>query len=1404
MHLASDRSGRVPFSFAAVLILAGSIAAGAYMEQLGELRSQAGRGMTGPDIEAQLVVIKNDLASIARRDIELAVEAQQERGAPQGAGAMGAVDRSFGGRFKNDVEMNYRPPPMVDLKFNATVLSANLTAAPVLFRTMNRLGMMVEMAGAGALRALCAVELEIRPRGGPAQNRTVQVDVHSPSWYPFALSQAVRMRRDCAAEGLVELFVREQLEGYLERSIPVILLESYPSPLQPGSNHWGDHNFTPECSQAVSNALVMEELVLFGHASRSRLADHFSSDGGGRFRVASALPAYGSTDWNAPWTDEPREGELSLEMPMYWEPLKVYDDLNLSAPASFLFFPDSEWSEGPFVTVTKRLYAGEELREDAYSLELQVHGMYSLLLRPGDEKDGIRFDIPVGLDIEVDGRSRLPPFGCFEWGKDHCQMENLSLFESEFAGLYRAPVDLTLQLRNCSGIGLSSIPRPLSVEVSLDNAPLGLFGKSDIKMGGLQITRLPSGPHKFDVVLTYLDNGESEFGTAAGTFLDAGNELEIRTDRGPDTANFWSAVLSAIRNEPSQMRMTRMLELFANMTGFPFPPELTKTGDNSSAGVQLLIAWGQRFHRFLASSGSSAASEAPWGDWRDEMMSTVEVMLEASACIESVLASLEWDRAARSLAISALNITLKGFMETDGGASILEVYFQCGFTKATLRFQKTADGSKRWTLERPQQKDYKWTFDPLTRKDRASLAFEGAVDLAFIVCAACSLWTKYQRYQNSEGGLSQYETVDLSLDLAQLCLRIATMVTRTVARGLFQGVSEAAGKGIKVAGEAVAFAAGLLQMIQTVHDEIEHFEGDEAVWGSLFTTFDETTLTFYLTMASTIVSFVAVLATAGAAGVGGLAALACLAPFLGPIGAILALVTLIVMMIFNAEAIGCFLAGTATTEARDRTVSSVGGTLQYTLGTIASLNEYDADQMILESRLGRGAAFLLDGIGMFMTESVRGGEMENLSAFSYDMAWAREHQARSVRCLRYFLIVMWKQANDFKDADSATKGEPADLHSLPDKDTLGQNGDWHVDIKVTDQISGWSGHRLADGEIESFLLGMTSEKAGDAGVDFKLIITKGTVTSDGLKRWVDTIGRISDMVTVWQNRLAAAQAMSAYVSGLNGYSYRHDRGYLQLRLEDTYADATVSISSHDGKSFVHFTGKNEVRVQSALTVSINGTDKPRGIYLQPGRYDVEIIGHFPASQTSWKKRTVDVYSYYSPLFCSRALTVAPAAKPIFLRIDDRFNRTVELTVVSKDGDGNLKGTLCRQMRFNQSTVPKGKFYIDDSWIPGFNFDNSVGGETQEMKDSLTYSISITMWLDCSGDGKLDTKEDLEFSTSNIRNDHVRVMQAEESKHIDQLEYRLVIADSLLESIIHGMEGDYTVKQYLSWETVTKI
>jgi hypothetical protein len=91
-----------------------------------------------------------------------------------------------------------------------------------------------------------------------------------------------------------------------------------------------------------------------------------------------------------------------------------------------------------------------------------------------------------------------------------------------------------------------------------------------------------------------------------------------------------------------------------------------------------------------------------------------------------------------------------------------------------------------------------------------------------------------------------------------------------------------------------------------------------------------------------------------------------------------------------------------------------------------------------------------------------------------------------------------------------------------------------------------------------------------------------------------------------------------------------------------------------------------------------------------------------------------------------------------------------------------------------------------------------------MKDSLTYSIQITLWLDCNRDGRPDTKEELKFSTSNIRNDHVRVMQAEESKHANQLEYRLVIADMLLENIVHGMEGDYDLKRYMSWETVTKM
>ena len=1403
-RLSSDRSGRVPFSFAAILILAGSIAAGAYMEQTMEQRTGAGSGAAGPDFGAQLVCVKNDLEAMARRDIAGAVNAQLG-GGPVGPCAMGPLNDAFSLLFKNELNAKYRPRILTDLRINATVLAANISAAPGYFRTMNRLGMMVETAGAGALRALCTVGLQLSPRNGPPQNTTLQLDVQLQSWYPFALSQAVRMRRDCAQEGLVELFVREQLKSYLERSIPRMLCATYPSPKTFASDVWKDFNFTPVCDQAVRNAMNMEELVLFGRASPSFLGDYFASHNGGRFAVANALPGYGDEAGDGRWANAPGDGELFLQLPEFPAMQNVSIDINMTNPSTFWLHPESSWSDGPSITVTKRLYAGEELREDVFCVELQVHGSYSIEVHPvHPSQDGIRFTIPVHLDTRIYTHSPKPPYGRFESGRDHCQMENMALFMGELDALYRAQQDLAIRIENATGVALQSMTRALWVEAGMDNEPLGIFSNKDFSGGGIHLGRVPLGPHRFDILLKYSDGGEAEFGSSTVTCNGTSGAIDVRTDSGPGAADFWSTVLTALKDEPPQTRMARLMVLFAGMAGFPVPGDVANTSGNSPADVQRLTSWGQRLLRFLVAGGPGDGPGGQSQDWREMAISTVEVLLEVTSRVEGLLADIEWDSAARMLAISSLNITLRGFGDVKAGSSILQVDFECSFAKSTLSFKKADGKSKRWSLERPVQKDYKWTFDPLSRAEKRTLAFEGALDLAFIVCAASSMWVKYQRYASSDGGLSQYETLDLGLDLAQLCLRIATTVTRTIASGLFQGIGEATGKAIKVAGEAVAFIAGFLQMVQAVNQEVEKFQGDEAAWGSLFAVFDETTITFYLTLATTIVSFVGLLATAGAAWGGGLAALACLAPFLGPAGAILALVTLIVMIIFNAEAIGAWLAGTTTGEARDSTMSSISNTLQDTVANIASLNEYDSDGLMLQARLGRGVACILESVGTFTPDPGQSNLMANLSRFAYDTAWAREHQAVSSRVLRYFLVVLWKQAADFNDADSVVDYRHCDLNHLPDDNTIGQDMDWHVDIKITDPSKGWKNEWLHVPDIEGYLLGLTSTQALNVNVDFILTQTKGTVTSEGLKRWADTIGRIGDMVTVWQNRLVAAQGMAAYLSGMDARHFRNDVGYLQLRLEDAYAGANVTIKSHDGKGFIHYTRTGERHVPGSLQVSINSTTSPAGIYLGPGKYDVEIIAHTPETKTSWTRRTLDVYPYYSPRFCSNGATISPMAKPVFFKIDQRLNRTVELTVECLDSGGNVVGTLCKDMRFNQSTAPVSKFYIDDTWIPGFNFDNSATGQTEQMRESLTYTISITLRVDQNGDEALDYWESFELQTSWIRNDHVRVMQAEQSKHADQLEYSLVIESALLNDIIKGLDGDVTFTHHMSWKMVTKV
>jgi hypothetical protein len=514
---------------------------------------------------------------------------------------------------------------------------------------------------------------------------------------------------------------------------------------------------------------------------------------------------------------------------------------------------------------------------------------------------------------------------------------------------------------------------------------------------------------------------------------------------------------------------------------------------------------------------------------------------------------------------------------------------------------------------------------------------------------------------------------------------------------------------------------------------------------------------------------------------------------------VVALVAFLIFIAYNHEAIGCYLARTATTETRDRMVSSMGSTLRKSVGTLASLNDYPFDSMMLSSRTARGAAHMLGQMGAFMNDRSYSLRLQTLSARSYDMAWAKAHQAVAARGLRCSLITLWKQSNDFRDEDSV-RNETQDRHHLTDEGTVGDN-DWYSEIRVTDPSRGWLNHMLRDAEIEDYLLGLNTSAAANVRTGYLLTITEGGVASDGLQMWADTVARVGDTVTEWQRRLVRAQAMQSYVQGIDDRSYRNDMGYLQLRMSTQYVRARLNITADGADNFWWFDGDN-LSVRSYVEAELERPDMPLSLYLGDGRYRVRIVGTTPGSETAWDERRVSVYPYYSSKFCSETLSITVDTRPIYFTIDDRLNGTVNLTVVCKDGANDTRGTLLDHRLFNASTVPSEKLYIDDSWIPGFDFDDSALGESPQMRESLTFTLYIHIGIDNGSDGSFESWESIEIPTASIRNDHVAVMEAQEGKHDDQLGYRLTIFASEKMRLHEGTEGSFITTRYTYWDKVT--
>jgi hypothetical protein len=1370
MRLANDKSGRVPFSIVAVVILVGSVATGAYMQQVSNDQNERTGRSAGTDPAAVIPELRFGLEEIAARCIDAAVELQTAPDADEGCQGLWRVEQNFRRYFAEQVRRDWglKHFERYCLTAEAGESTLELAPLPMSIRAINRLGMPVNMTAPAGFRAAGAVNFTFTLEGGQKLQKTVGFELSKASWYPLALFQANRLRRDGMNEGLLELLFKEMFRGYLDTDFERMLSKrnearqnDEKSTVTVGSL-WKKRNFDEPGLNAVLLAMNIEEQALWGQSGCVPFNYYINLTRARPLDLSSAMDYPNGVFVGVTAFDGGRDGGLKLDLGPFFRGITAFPaDMKGPGAERYNFSLGSFWPELPQPEFRTVSFAGEEERVDVYMLEVTVNGIYRLLVGP-DEGHRLRLDIPVHLQFTIDRQYLETNRPWSEEGRHHCEIEDLELFETEYAGLYCRASGLELDLSNSTGVRLRELPDGSSLDVSLDGDYLGTFRRGEVGPKGLGLTNVPSGPHQVAVVW----NGGFADGTelGSGTVQLNGTDATLRITAGPesDTSLFWTYALAYLRDTPPNLRLARLVEFLSIQAGHPVPDGAGSTTMGPAGNAPHMLSWLAGIEGTLAANGGDVHLSGPAGAaMLKGALDTVKVVREALKFMEKVESTVDSYNKLHPAAPASADPSIS--YANKNGAESLSCSAKGAFGKESLSLERPANGAG-WKVSGSGAVPAGRTGGP------GLLSFGAAMDIGVAVTMVVSAYFKHVRYESTDGTTSFAETLDLGLDCTKVVLQVSKLMVKHVFPSAVDKLGGGANFASKVSG-GIGVIIAVFSLLQLIYEENQKFRGDIETWNALFTGLDLETITFYLSIGGLVLGIIHILLLC--------AGLTAYVPVVSALLAVVALVLVVSLMVFNWNAFTTFVTGTLSDSDRDKMANAIEGTLRQSARTVSQLNEYPADAEMLSARQARGAASFMSGMASIVGDPGLSFELQNLSRHQFDLAWAREHQARAVRSLRFFNIALWKQANEFGGAGYTN------YHWKEEQK-------WDGKILVT--RPGMERGNLAVGDTRSFLLGLNASSLEKTKIDFEI---SGRVVVERLALWMDPLARIGDQVKLWQKRLAASQEMKVYLSGVNGVRRQHDWGLLKVKLSPTYTTCTVLLSTGEQFDFQdEGTGGRATVLQKTITRS----DRPVYIYLEKGTYSIEFSQQKPDLFLKDKRGTVKVVDLYSTAFGQRTIDIRPEPDPVYFQICNEYNGSLKVRAAVYDQEGSVVGALGTVYEYTNTTKMSGRVYINDQWVPGFCFDGTLFGLNHDQANSLTLHIRFTVELDRENDGIYEMTMTKNVYTNDIYNDLKVRMDADGNKENDQLGYYLtVLNEPFWQKYGEDEEGNDLLRgQYIKW------
>ena len=291
-------------------------------------------------------------------------------------------------------------------------------------------------------------------------------------------------------------------------------------------------------------------------------------------------------------------------------------------------------------------------------------------------------------------------------------------------------------------------------------------------------------------------------------------------------------------------------------------------------------------------------------------------------------------------------------------------------------------------------------------------------------------------------------------------------------------------------------------------------------------------------------------------------ALAAAAAIATGVGAIVFLAVLAVWAAFHWDDIAQWFASWVSGTAKDEEVRAadegITGMLGSTMRLRATLNAVDVEGELLQARLERGKGLALMEARSGLPDGAAVAGLGRADLRHLDSGAVQARRAKAVAEARYWVEALWRETDDFVDADGlAGDGRPSEGFRSDNGKALGAEHDFWTELRVVGADGSVRRIGQADGSLVAFLASLNSTNVEGVGLDLSI---KGRVYGPALDDLAHELGEMSAELGRCVDRLSACSREAAHAA-MQGSApdYRRDLGVVEVRLGEGVRGARVKL-----------------------------------------------------------------------------------------------------------------------------------------------------------------------------------------------------------------------------------------------------